>query len=381
MTQIQMVDLKGQYNKIKDEIDRAVLDCIDSAAFINGPKVSEFQHNLENYLKVEHVIPCANGTDALQIALMALDLKEDDEVIVPAFTYVATAEVIGLLKLKPVMVEVDEKTFNVTAEIIEKAITPRTKAIVPVHLFGQSCDMSPIMKLAEKHNLYVIEDNAQAIGADYILEDGTRKKTGTVGHIGCTSFFPSKNLGCYGDGGAIFTGDDQLAQKMRMIANHGQAKKYYHSVIGVNSRLDSLQAAILNVKLKYLDDYCAARLTAAGKYDEAFSEIGELQTPVRESNSTHVFHQYTLQVKDGKRDELQQFLQTKNIPSMIYYPLPLYRQDAFKNYVSDDFELPVTEKLCASVLSLPVHTEMDAETQNYIIENVKEFFIGKGQSA
>lgn len=380
MNQIQMVDLKGQYSKIKDEIDRAVLDCIASAAFINGPQVAEFQQNLEDYLRVRHVIPCANGTDALQIALMALNLEENDEVIVPSFTYVATAEVIGLLKLKPVMVEVDENTFNVTAEIIEKAITPKTKAIVPVHLFGQSSDMSPIMELAERHHLYVVEDNAQAIGADYLFKDGARKKTGTVGHIGCTSFFPSKNLGCYGDGGALFTDDDRLAQQMRMIANHGQAKKYYHSVIGVNSRLDSLQAAILNVKLKYLDEYCAARLKVAEKYDEAFSAIEELQTPVRENNSTHVFHQYTLLVKNGRRDELQQFLQSKNIPSMIYYPLPLYRQEAFKSYVPAEFKLPVTERLCDSVLSLPVHTEMDAETQNYIIENVREFFTGKGRA-
>lgn len=372
---IQMVDLRGQYESIKSEIDQAVLDCIASTAFINGPQVRQFQHELEKYLDVKNVIPCANGTDALQIALMALDLKPGDEVIVPSFTYVATAEVIALLKLQPVMVEVDEHTFNTTAEIIEKAVTPKTKAIVPVHLFGQSSDMSPIMEIAEKHNLFVVEDNAQAIGADYILPDGERKKTGTVGHIGCTSFFPSKNLGCYGDGGAVFTDGDELAQKIRMIANHGQAKKYYHSVIGVNSRLDSLQASILSVKLKYLDDYCAARSRVAEKYDEAFAGIEELQTPAREKNSTHVFHQYTLQIGGGRRGELQKHLGEKDIPSMIYYPVPLYRQDAFKNYVSPDFNLPVTEKLCASVLSLPVHTEMDDETQNYIIEIVKEFFV------
>ena len=375
-----MVDLKGQYESIKAEIDQAVLDCIASTSFINGPQVKDFQKSLENYLNIKNVIPCANGTDALQIALMALDLKAGDEIIVPSFTYVATAEVIALLKLQPVMVEVDENTFNLTAEIIEQAITPKTKAIVPVHLFGQSCDMSPIMEIAEKYNLFVIEDNAQAIGADYISADGNRKKTGTIGHIGCTSFFPSKNFGCYGDGGAIFTDDDELANKIRMIANHGQAKKYYHSVIGVNSRLDSIQAAILNVKLKYLDDYCAARLKVAEKYDEAFAAIEELQTPVREENSTHVFHQYTLQVKNGKRGELQNHLQEKDIPSMIYYPVPLYRQDAFKEFVAEDFSLPVTERLCDSVLSLPVHTEMDDETQNYIIKNVKEFFTGKGQA-
>lgn len=375
-----MVDLKSQYEKIKPEIDRAVLECIASTAFINGPEVSKFQKDLETYLNVAHVIPCANGTDALQIALMALDLKEGDEVIVPSFTYVATTEVIALLKLKPVMVEVDAKTFNVTAEIIENAITPRTKVIVPVHLFGQSCDMEPIMRLAEKHNLYVIEDNAQAIGADYISADGATRKTGTIGHIGCTSFFPSKNLGCYGDGGAIFTNDDELAAKMKMIANHGQAKKYYHSVIGVNSRLDTLQAAILGIKLQHLDEYCAARQQVAAKYDAAFAEIDGLQIPAREKTSTHVFHQYTLLVADGKREELQKHLAAKEVPSMIYYPVPLYKQEAFKEFVAPDFVLPVTEELCAQVLSLPIHTEMSDETQNYIIASVKEFFAGKFQT-
>lgn len=381
MNQIQMVDLKGQYEKIKSEIDQAVLECIHSTAFINGPEVSKFQKNLENYLQVKHVIPCANGTDALQVALMALELEAGDEVIVPSFTYVATTEVIALLGLKPVMVEVDPETFNVTAEIIEAAITPNTKAVVPVHLFGQSADMEQIMEVAARHNLIVIEDNAQAIGADFTFRDGTIKKTGTISHIGCTSFFPSKNLGCYGDGGAIFTNDDELAQKMRMTANHGQAKKYYHSVIGVNSRLDSMQAAILNVKLPHLDEYCAARQAVAAKYDEAFAGIAELQTPVREKNSTHVFHQYTLQVKNNQREELQKHLQSKNIPSMIYYPVPLYKQDAFKEFVPPDFILPVTEKLCEMVLSLPVHTEMNDETQNYIIEGVKSFFSEKSQTA
>ena len=374
MTQIQMVDLKSQYEKIKTEIDSAVLNCIASTAFINGPTVNEFQKKLENYLGVKHVIPCANGTDALQIALMALELKESDEIIVPSFTYVATAEVIALLKLQPVMVEVDENTFNVTAEIIERAITPRTKAIVPVHLFGQSCDMEPIMRLAEKHNLFVIEDNAQAIGADYKFADGATKKTGTIGDIGCTSFFPSKNLGCYGDGGAIFTNDDKLAAKMRMIANHGQAQKYYHSVIGVNSRLDSIQAAILNVKLKKLDEYCDARRAVADAYDQAFQHIEAVQTPVREKTSTHVFHQYTLQIKNGERDNLQKHLEAEGIPSMIYYPVPLYKQEAFSNYVSEDFRLPVTEKLCDSVISLPVHTEMTEEILNKIITSVQRFF-------
>lgn len=369
-----MVDLKGQYEKIKDEIDRAVLDCIRSTAFINGPKVSEFQRNLENYLRVKHVIPCANGTDALQIAMMALDLREGDEIIVPSFTFIATAEVVALLRLKPVMVEVDENTFNLTAEIVEKAITPRTRAIVPVHLFGQSCDMQPIMELAEKHGLYVIEDNAQAIGADYRFSDGAAKKTGTIAHIGTTSFFPSKNLGCYGDGGAIFTNSDRLAEKMRVIANHGQTERYYHSLVGVNSRLDSIQAAILDVKLKHLDEYCAARGAVAAAYDAAFSEIENLQTPAREPNSTHVFHQYTLRVKNGKRADLQNFLAERGIPSMIYYPVPLYRQKAFKETVAPDFDLSVVEKLCGEVLSLPVHTEMNEETLNLIIGTIKQFF-------
>lgn len=376
-----MVDLKGQYEKIKTEIDEAVQNAIASAAFINGPPVKEFQKNLENYLGVKHVVPCANGTDALQIAMMALDLKEGDEVIVPSFTFIATAEVIALLKLKPVMVEVDENTFNVTAEIIEKAITRATKAIVPVHLFGQSCDMAPIMELAAKHELYVIEDNAQAIGSDYFSANGAKKKAGTIGHIGTTSFFPSKNLGCYGDGGAIFTDDDALAEKMRIIADHGQTKKYYHDVVGVNSRLDSIQAAILDVKLRHLDEYCAARQKVAEIYDEAFQEIEEIHTPAREKSSTHVFHQYTLQIKNGMRARLHRHLQLKNVPSAIYYPVPLYRQKAFSAYVGEDFVLPPVERLCDSVLSLPIHTEMDAETQNYIIESVKEFFAGKAQTA
>ncbi len=374
MSSIQMVDLKSQYEKIKHEIDEAVINCIESTAYINGPQVKLFQENLENYLRVKHVVPCANGTDALQIALMALDLQEGDEVIVPSFTFIATAEVIALLKLKPAMVEVDENTFNVTAEIIEKAVTPKTKAVVPVHLFGQACDMEAIMQVAEKYNLAVIEDNAQAIGSDYKFSDGTTKKAGTIGHIGTTSFFPSKNLGCYGDGGAIFTNDDNLAQKMRMIANHGQSERYYHAVIGVNSRLDSLQAAILNIKLKYLDKYSAMRQKVAEYYDKAFANIEELQTPAREKKSTHVFHQYTLQVKNGKRAELHKYLAENGIPSMIYYPVPLYRQDAFKEYVSADFALPVTKRLCDSVLSLPIHTEMNEEVLSMITGKVKRFF-------
>jgi UDP-2-acetamido-2-deoxy-ribo-hexuluronate aminotransferase len=374
MSQINMVDLKGQYEKIKSEVDAAILNVLNTTAYINGPEVKNFQANLEKYLGVKHVIPCANGTDALQIALMALDLKIGDEIIVPAFTYVATAEVIALLKLKPVMVEVDENTFNVTAEIIEKAITPKTKAIVPVHLFGQNCDMEAIMKIATKHKLFVIEDNAQAIGANYFYADGSVAKSGTIGHIGCTSFYPSKNLGCYGDGGAIFTNDDALAEKLRIIANHGQTKVYYHDYVGVNSRLDSIQAAILNIKLARLDEYCAARQKVADFYDNAFAGIEGLQTPAREKNSTHVFHQYTLLVANGKRDELKQYLQEKGVSSMIYYPLPLYKQKAFSDSVADGFALPITQKLCDEVISLPIHTEMTEEILEVIVEKVKRFF-------
>lgn len=369
-----MVDLKSQYHHIKDQIDKAVIDCIASTIFINGPAVKEFQANLERYLGVKHVIPCANGTDSLQIAMMALDLKPGDEVICPAFTYVATAEVIGLLGLTPVMVDVDPQTFNITAQDIEKAITPKTKAIVPVHLYGQSCDMESIMQLASKYNLYVIEDNAQAIGTDYTFSDGRKAKTGTIGHIGSTSFFPSKNLGCYGDGGALMTNDDNLAQKMRMIANHGQEKKYFHKVLGCNSRLDTIQAAILNIKLRYLDEYGAARNKMAAYYDAAFSTINELEVPERQHNSTHVFHQYTMKVKNGKRNELQQYLLELGIPSMVYYPLPLYKQDAFQQFVSADFSLATTEQLCDEVLSLPIHTEMNSEVMNYVCTSIQSFF-------
>lgn len=371
---IQMVDLKTQYHFIKEEIDKAVIDCISSTAFINGPAVKEFQVSLELHLGVKHVIPCANGTDSLQIAMMALDLQPGDEVICPAFTYVATAEVIGLLGLIPVMVDVDSNTFNLTALNIEKAITSKTKAIVPVHLYGQSCDMEPIMQLAEKHNLFVIEDNAQAIGADYTFSDGRTAKTGTIGHIGSTSFFPSKNLGCYGDGGALMTNDDDLAQKMRIIANHGQEKKYYHKVLGCNSRLDTIQAAVLNIKLKHLDTYSQARNAMALFYDKAFLDIDELHVPERQSNSTHVFHQYTLKVKNGRRNELQHYLLEKGIPSMIYYPLPLYKQEAFKQFVSTDFKLVTTEELCNEVLSLPIHTEMNVDNMNFVCNSVQSFF-------
>jgi dTDP-4-amino-4,6-dideoxygalactose transaminase len=371
---IQMVDLKSQYHHIKDEIDNAVIDCIVNTTFINGPQVKEFQANLESYLGVKHVIPCANGTDSLQIAMMALELKPGDEVICPAFTYVATAEVIGLLGLTPVMVDVDPNTFNLTANEVEKAITPKTKAIVPVHLYGQSCNMEAILALATKYNLYVIEDNAQAIGADYTFSDGRKAKTGTIGHIGSTSFFPSKNLGCYGDGGALMTNDDTLAQKMRMIANHGQEKKYYHKVLGCNSRLDTIQAAILNIKLRHLDEYSAARNKMASFYDNAFATINELEVPNRQHNSTHVFHQYTLKVKNGSRNQLQNYLTEKGIPSMIYYPLPLYKQEAFQQFVSAGFKLDTTEQLCDEVISLPIHTEMNIDDINYVCTSIQSFF-------
>ncbi|GJM34454.1 MAG: cell surface polysaccharide biosynthesis protein [Saprospiraceae bacterium] len=370
-----MVDLKGQYLKIKKEVDSALMEVLDSCAYINGPKVNEFQSNLEQYLGAKHVIPCANGTDALQIALMALGLKPGDEVIVPAFTYVATAEVIALLELRPVMIDVDPHTFNITADLIEPMISAKTKAIVPVNLFGQSCDMEPIMKLAQKHKLFVVEDNAQAIGADYHLQDGSQQKTGCIGHIGCTSFYPSKNLGAYGDGGALYTNDDELAKKCRMIANHGQTKRYYHDMVGVNSRLDSIQAAILNVKLAHLDEYAAARQKAAAYYDKAFAEISQLQIPARQHNSSHVFHQYTLIVKDGRRDELQAYLQEKGIPNMIYYPVPLYEQEAYKDSMDQKItKLEVTDYLCRTVISLPMHTELDEETLAYICDGVKGFF-------
>ena len=373
MKDIQMVDLKGQYEKIKDEIDEAILDVVRSTAYINGPAVHRFQANLEKYLDVKHVIPCANGTDALQIALMALGLKPGDEVIVPAFTYVATAEVIGLLGLTPVMVDVDENTFNVTAEIIEEAITPRTKAVVPVHLFGQSCDMEPIMAIAQKHGIFVIEDNAQAIGADYTFSDGTTKKAGTIGDIGTTSCFPAKNLGAFGDGGAMFTNNDELARKLRMVANHGQTTQYYHGVIGVNSRLDSIQAAVLDVKLKYLDEYAEARNNVANHYDEAFANIEEIQIPIREKNSNHVFHQYTMKIGNGKRDEFREFLAQNGVPANIYYPLPLYNQGAFREFIPESLKLYMTEKLCEQVLSLPIHTEMDEELMNRISGAVQSF--------
>ena len=373
-----MVDLKGQYMKIKPEVDAAIQNVIDNTAFINGPIVKEFAQQLSDYMGGCHVITCANGTDALQIALMALGLKPGDEVIVPAFTYVASAEVIGLLGLTPVMVDVDYETFNVTVDNIKKALSPKTKAIIPVHLFGQSCDMEPILAFAKEHNLYVIEDNAQAIGADYTFSDGHKEKTGTMGTIGCTSFFPSKNLGCYGDGGAIFCKDDALAEKLHMIANHGQKVKYHHSVIGCNSRLDSIQAAILNVKLKHLDEYGQARYAAAAYYTEKLKAFDPEQkyfiTPKELEKSTHVYHQYTLKIKNSKRDELKNFLAEQGIPSMIYYPLPLQEQEAFKPITRAGEALDNSRECAYSVLSLPVHTEMTHEIQDVIINKVIEFF-------
>lgn len=374
---LQMVDLKTQYARIKPEIDREMQEVMDSCIFIGGPKVQAFREALEKYLNVKHVIPCANGTDALQIAMMALGLKPGDEVIVPAFTYVATAEVIGLLGLTPVMTDVDPGTMNITAAHIEAVITPKTKAIVPVHLFGQSADMEPIMALAQKHNLFVIEDNAQAIGADYRSSDGTTAKTGAIGHFGCTSFFPSKNLGCYGDGGALMTNDDALAAKARMIANHGQSKMYYHDEIGVNSRLDAMQAVILNAKLKHLDSYNAERNRAASYYDRVFGQMPQLRIPARAKNSSHAFHQYTLQITtpdpSGVRDRLKAYLQEQGIPCMIYYPVPLYKQPAFAAYWHGT-ELPVTEALCASVFSLPMHSELTDVLLAQITGAVKAFF-------
>jgi UDP-2-acetamido-2-deoxy-ribo-hexuluronate aminotransferase len=371
---IEMVDLKGQYLKIQSEVDQEILRVISESNFINGPQVQFFAQKLSDYLGGVQVIPCANGTDALQIAMMALGLKPGDEVIVPAFTYVATAEVIGLLQLTPVLVDVEPDTFDISIEQVERFVTPKTKAIVPVHLFGQCANMDAIMDIANRHNLFVIEDVAQALGADFLFPDGRKQKAGTIGHIGCTSFFPSKNLGCYGDGGALFTNNEELAESIRMIANHGQVKKYVHKVLGVNSRLDTLQAAILNVKLKHLDEYSQARQGVAEYYDDAFRSINAIQTPRRSLFSTHVFHQYTLVVTPGVRDTLKDYLQDKGIPSMIYYPIPLHHQEAFRSISRYSDDLSVTERLCASVISLPIHTEMTTEIQDEIIKGFIEFF-------
>lgn len=373
MRTIKMVDLFTQYEKVKDEINKAVQDVLNSTAFINGPEVKSFQADMEKYLSAKHVIPCANGTDALQIAMMALGLQPGDEVITADFTYVATAEVIALLQLKPVLVDVDPDTFCIDPKALEAAISSKTKAIVPVHLFGQCAPMEKILDIARRKNLFIIEDNAQAIGADYVFSDGRKQKAGTLGNIGTTSFFPSKNLGGYGDGGALFTNDDELAAKCRMIANHGQSKLYYHDSIGVNSRLDSIQAAILRVKLKHLDEYAEARNRVAAYYDKAFAGNPNLVTPKRASYSTHVFHQYTLKTKGIDRFAMKDFLATKNIPAMVYYPVPLHLQKAYSDPRYKEGDFPVTEKLCESVISLPIHTEMDEEMLRYICDSVLEF--------
>jgi dTDP-4-amino-4,6-dideoxygalactose transaminase len=373
MRKIVMVDLKSQYDKIKKDVDVAIQSVIDSTQFIKGNLVKEFQSNLEKYLGVNHVITCGNGTDALQIALMALDLKPGDEIITTNFTFIATVEVIALLGLKPILVDVDYDTFTIDVDKVKEAITSKTKAIVPVHLFGQCANMNEIMDIATDNNLFVIEDNAQAIGADYTYQN-QQVKAGTVGHIGCTSFFPSKNLGCFGDGGALFTNDDKIADRISKIVNHGMKVRYYHDIIGVNSRLDTIQAAVLNIKLNHLDEYCKARLDVAEYYNQSFKSIEDLETPVTGSDTTHVFHQYTLKVKNGKRDDLKKWLESKDIPAMIYYPVPLNKQKAFAGYSDATKEYPVTDKLTDSVLSLPIHTEMDNEQLEYIVKQVKEFF-------
>lgn len=368
-----MVDLRSQYLKIKDEIDQSVQEVIDSCAFINGPAVKSFQADLEKYLDIKHVIPCANGTDALMVSMMALGLKPGDEVITASFTFIATAEVIAVLGLKPILVDMDPDTFNIDPEAIEKAITPNTKAIVPVHLFGQCAEMEAILDIAEKHNLYIIEDACQAIGADYIYNDGSRKKAGTLGDIGCTSFFPSKNLGCYGDGGAIFTNDDKLADELRAIVNHGMKVRYYHDMIGVNSRLDSIQAAILKVKLKHLDDYAEERNRAASYYNNAFKDHPKLKTPAQFEKSTHVFHQYTLVTSDLDRDGLLQHLNSNDIPAAVYYPVPLHLQKAYLSPRYKEGDLPITEEASKRVLSLPMSTELDEEQLEHITSAVLEF--------
>lgn len=373
MRPIQMVDLKKQYHNIKDEVDKAVLEVLESSAFINGKPVQDFALQLSSYLGVKHVIPCANGTDALQIAMMALGLEPGDEVITPSFTYIATTEVIALLRLKPVFVEVDAKTFCIDPEAIKKAITPKTKAIVPVHLYGHVCQMEEIMAIAQEHQLYVIEDNAQAIGADYFYADGSKKKTGSIGTIGATSFFPSKNLGCYGDGGAIFTNDDALASQLKMVANHGQSKRYYHDVVGCNSRLDTIQAAVLNVKLRKLDAYIAARRSVADYYDKAFANHPKITTPFRAAYGTHVFHQYTLLLEGVDRDGLNQYLADKQIPSMIYYPVPAHRQKMFAALGGANYKLATTDWLTERVISLPIHTEMETDQLEYITKNVLDY--------
>ena len=371
---IQMVDLMGQYKKIKDQIDKNLIDCIESGKLVNGPNVSDFTINLSKYLKVKHVIPCANGTDAIQIALMALNLKPGDEIICPSITFIATAGAAAILGLKPVICDVDEDTFNITAELIEPLITSKTKVIIPVHLYGQSCEMEAIVNLAKKYDLRIIEDNAQSIGSIYTFSNGINNYAGTIGDIGTTSFYPSKNLGCYGDGGAIFTNDDGLAEIIKMIVNHGQNKKYHHKIIGCNSRLDSIQATILNIKLKYLDEYNSNRRIMAENYNDVFKHIADVQAPIVIDNSTHVYHQYTLKILNGKRDEFKLYLEKNGNPSAIYYPIPLYKQEAFSKYIKKDYYLKNTEKLCQIILSLPIHTEIENSSQDFIIEKVLNFF-------
>lgn len=377
MKKIQMVDLVSQYQAIKPEVDKAITDILETAQFINGPAVSGFQADLEAYLGVKHVIPCANGTDALQIALMALGLKPGDEVITPSFTFIATTEVVALLGLKPIFVDIDEETFCIDSAKIEAAITSKTKAIVPVHLYGQAANMEEIMEVANKHGIHVIEDNAQAIGSDYHMPSGD-VKTGAMGHIGCTSFFPSKNLGCYGDGGAIFTNDDALAVQMRKIVNHGQSKRYYHDTVGCNSRLDSIQAAVLRIKLAKLDEYIDARRKVAAHYDKFLSQYDGIIAPVRDEKSRHVFHQYTMRLIGFDRDALNAYLAERDIPSMIYYPVPAHRQEMFAEFGSEDTNLPVTDKLTKQVLSLPIHTEMEQEQLDFICSNIADFIKAQG---
>ena len=369
-----MVDLKTQYEKIRSGIDIAIKSVLESSAFIKGPDVKLFEEELQDYMGVKHVISCANGTDALQLAMMALGLKPGDEVITTNFTFIATVEVVALLGLKLVIVEPDPNSFNISVEAVRKAITKKTKAIVPVHLFGQCADMENLMEIAKKHNLLIIEDAAQATGADYIFRDGSTKKAGTIGNIGTTSFFPSKNLGCYGDGGALFTNDDIYAKKLRSIANHGMAVRYHHDDIGINSRLDSIQAAILRVKLKHLSQFNSSRKRVADLYDEAFTGCLSLSVPERVSYSSHIFHQYTMKVKNGKRDDLRKFLESKKIPSMIYYPGPLHMQEAYRYLGYSESDFPVTSKLCKEVLSLPMYPEIEQEQVDYIISNILNFF-------
>jgi len=373
MKPLQMVDTKTQYQKIKAEVDAAVGAVMESSQFIGGKVVNDFAINLAAYHNSKHCIPCANGTDALQIAMMALDIKAGDEVITPSFTYIATVEVAALLGIKPVFVDVDPQTFCIDPKAIAKAISPKTKAIVPVHLYGQAADMEAIMSIAREHNLYVIEDNAQAIGNDYTFSSGKTQKTGSIGTIGCTSFYPSKNLGAFGDGGAMFTQDDALMEKLKMIASHGQSMRYYHDVVGCNSRLDAMQAAILDIKLKHLNAYIKARRKAADFYDKAFAGNNKINIPFRAANNNHVFHQYTLLVNDVNRDALSDWLTQQMVPNMIYYPVPAHRQKMFDAFGGGNYQLPVTDWLTQRVISLPIHTELDEEQQSFIVNKVLEF--------